>query len=159
MEHRASTQVLPIIIVTPGYFCLLREAHNFTSKLHKSFSQRIISSGFSPHCAANGRGETQPLNVVPMPRHGQTFLGWTKCNKLFRFQVKLCATAPLCNKLFLFLLAVKSCALKFFPMRTSRAGGRVRCLSRAAKSKDLSSDYWARQIGRASCRERVYVLV
>ena len=32
-----------------------------------------------------------------MPRHGQTFLGKTKRNKLFRFQVKLRATAPLCN--------------------------------------------------------------
>ena len=40
---------------------------------------------------------------------------------------------------------MKSCALKFFPMRTSRAGGRVRCLclSRTAKPKDLSSDHRA----------------
>ena len=84
-----------------------------------------------------------------MPRHGKTFLGQSKCNEPFRFQVKPCATAPLCNILMvssiLFLLAVKSCALMSFPMRTSRAGGRVWCvcLNRAAKSKDLSSDSWA----------------
>ena len=70
----------------------------------------------------------------------------------FRFQVKLCASVPLCNILmvsfYLPFFAVKSCALIFFPMRTSRAGegGRVwcLCLNRAAKSKDLSSDTWAR---------------
>ena len=84
-----------------------------------------------------------------MPRHGKTFLGQTKCNKPFRFQVKLCAMAPLCNNLMvsfiLFLLAVKPCALISFPMRTSRAGGRVRCLclNRAAKPKDPSSDHRA----------------
>ena len=94
-----------------------------------------------------------------MPRHGKTFLGQAKCNKPFRFQVKLCATAPLCNNLMvsfiLFLLAVKPCALISFPMRTSRAGGRVRCLclNRAAKSKDLSSDSWARPTSVTSTKE------
>ena len=80
----------------------------------------------------------------------KTFLGKSKCNEPFRFQAKLCAMAPLCNILMVSLtfpfFAVKSCALIFFPMRTSRAGGRVwcLCLNRAAKSKDLSSDTWVR---------------
>ena len=84
------------------------------------------------------------LNMV------KTFLGKSKCNEPFRFQVKLCATAPLCNILmvsfYLPFFAVKIVCAHILPHAHLASGGRVRCLclNRAAKSKDLSSDTWAR---------------